>query len=258
MVNLIKEHANEIGVTAEASHFDATISRTIDQLENRTARLAISDITADGDVLDIPVTVTVLTGHKFPTGIPSRRAWIHLRVSTDNGTVVFESGAVDAQGKINGCDADEDLSVIEPHYNLIDSGDKVQIYESIMADVNDQATYTLLRGAYYLKDNRLLPKGFEKATAVDDIRVSGAAMADVNFIGGSDRVTYRIDTSGYEGELTIEAVLNYQAISYPFYNDMIKDSEDEPLVKRFQDFYEATDSYKSGIAISSVSVPYTK
>ena len=258
MVNLIKEHADEIGVTAEPGHFDATISRTIEQLENRTARLTIDDITSDGDVLVIPVTVSVLAGHKFPTGFPSRRAWIHLRVTAANGTVLFESGAADAQGKINGCDAGIDPITFEPHYDIIESGDQVQIYQSITANVNNEATYTLLRGAYYLKDNRLLPKGFDKSTAAEDIGVFGAASVDDNFIGGSDKVTYKVDTSGYSGQITIEAVLNYQAISYPFYTDMIKDSEAEPLVKRFKEFYEATESYKSGIAISTASVSYTK
>ena len=258
MVNLIKEHADELNVTAEESHFDVTINRTLDQLQTRTAELSIGNITLDGDLLDIPVTVSVLTGHKLPTGIPSRRVWINLRVTAADGTVFFESGSVNVEGKISGSNADGDLTQVEPHYDIIDSSDKVQIYESIMADVNDQATYTLLRGAYYLKDNRLLPPGFDKTTADNDIGVFGAAAADENFIGGSDRVTYRIDTSGFSGQLTIEAVLSFQAISYPFYSDMIKDSEDEPLVKRFQDFYEATDSYKSGIAISSVSVSYTK
>lgn len=257
MVNLIKEHADEIGVTAGTDHFDATISRTVEQLENHTASVAIDEITSDGDVLEIPVSVSVLTGHKFPTGIPSRRAWIHLRVTAANGSVVFESGAADAQGRINGCDADEDLSLIEPHYDIIDSSDKVQVYESVMADVNDQATYTLLRGAYYLKDNRLLPKGFDKTSAVDDIGVFGAASADDDFTGGGDTVTYRVDTSGYSGQFTIEAVLNYQAVSYPFYTDMIKDSDDEPLVKRFKDFYEATQRYRSGITISTASASYT-
>lgn len=258
MVNFIKEHAEEIGVTAEDVHFDATISRTIEQLENHTANITIDEITSDGDLFEIPVTVAVLTGHKFPTGIPSRRAWIHLRVAAADGTVLFESGSVDAQGKINGCDADEDLSLVEPHYDLIDSSEKVQIYESVMADVNDQATYTLLRGAYYIKDNRLLPKGFDKTTAIEDIGVFGAASADDDFTGGSDKVTYKVDTSGYSGEIMIEAVLNYQAVSYPFYIDMIKDSEDEPLVKRFQEFYETTENYKRGIMIGRASVSYTK
>ena len=258
MVNLIKEHANEIGVTAEQSHFDETISRTIEQLQNDTAELTIDTIVQTGNIIDIPVTITNLTGHKFPTGFPSRRAWIHLRVSTADGTVIFESGAVNTEGKINECDADDDLDSFEPHHDLIDSETKVQVYESIMEDVNAQPTYTLLRGASYIKDNRLLPRGFDKTTAVDDIGVFGAAKVDSDFIGGSDEVTYKVDTAGYTGVLTIEAVLNYQTISYAFYTDMIKDSDAEPLVKRFEDFYEDTDTYKSGIAISTDSKPYTK
>ena len=257
MVNLIKENANEIGVSAEESHFDATISRTVDQLETRTAELSIDNITLDADVLDIPVTVSVLTGHKLPTGIPSRRVWIHLRVTAANGTLLFESGAVNSDGKISGSNADSDLTQVEPHHDIIDSSDKVQVYESIMADVNDQPTYTLLRGAYYLKDNRLLPSGFDKATAGNDIGVFGAASADGNFIGGSDKVTYRVDTSGFNGDISIEATLRFQAISYPFYADLVKDN-DVALVERFQGFYESTDSYKDGIAIDSLSLTYTK
>jgi hypothetical protein len=259
MVNLIKEHASEIGVTAEQSHFDETISRTIAQLQNDTAELSIGTIVpAAGQFIDIPVTVTNLTGHKLPTGFPSRRAWIHLRVSAADGTVIFESGAVDTEGKINGCDADDDLESFEPHYDLIDSNTKVQIYESIMADVNGQPTYTLLRGASYIKDNRLLPRGFDKNTAVDDVGVFGAAKVDSDFIGGGDKITYSVNTAGHTGELTIEAVLNFQTISYSFYTDLSEDSDVEPLVKRFKDFYEATDTYKSGIAISTDSKTYTK
>lgn len=257
MVNLIKEHADEINVTAGDSHFDATIARTVEQLETRTAELSIDNVTLDGDILDIPITVSVLTGHKLPTGIPSRRAWIHLRVTASNGTLLFESGAVNAEGKISGCDADSNLTQVEPHYDTIDSSDKVQVYESIMADVNDQPTYTLLRGAYYLKDNRLLPPGFDKATADNDIGVFGAASADDDFVGGSDKVSYRVDTSGFSGQITIEATLRFQAISYPFYADLVKDN-DVALVERFQGFYESTDSYKDGIAIDSISLTYTK
>ena len=257
MVNLIKQHANDINVTADDSHFDRTISRTIEQLQNRTAELSIGAIVQAGDMIEIPVTVSVLTGHKLPTGIPSRRVWLNLRVTTKNGTLIFESGAVNAEGRISGSAADDNLANFEPHYDLIDSSDKVQIYESIMADVNDQPSYTLLRGSYYIKDNRLLPNGFDKATAVNDIGVFGAAAADDDFIGGSDRVLYRVDTTGFSGEITVEATLRFQAISYPLYTDLIKD-DDIALVERFKGFYEATDSYKNGITIDSVSLSYTK
>jgi len=257
MVNLIKEHADDINVTADDTHFDATVNRTVDQLQNRTAELSIGMIETDGDMLDIPVTITVLSGHKLPTGIPSRRVWIHLRVSSEDGTVLFESGAVNAEGKISGCDADDDLASFEPHYDLIDSSDKVQVYESIMADVNDQPSYTLLRGAYYIKDNRLLPKGFDKTTADNDIGVFGAAAADDDFTGGSDGVTYRVDTSGFNGEITIEGTLRFQALSYPFYSDLMQD-DDVALVERFKGFYEATDTYKDGVIIDSVSQTFAK
>jgi hypothetical protein len=95
-------------------------------------------------------------------------------------------------------------------------------------------------------------------TADPDIGVFGAANGDGDFIGGSDQIMYKVDTAGHTGVLTVEVVLNFQTISYPFYTDMIADSNAEPLVKRFEDFYEATDAYKSGIAISTVSKTYTK
>ena len=39
MVNLLKANAVDLGVTADAVHFDATLSRTLVQLEQDTARL---------------------------------------------------------------------------------------------------------------------------------------------------------------------------------------------------------------------------
>ena len=69
-----------------------------------------------------------------------------------------------------GVDADADRATFEPHYDLITSPDQVQVYEAIMGNNLNEVTYTLLRGADYLKDNRLLPQGFDKATAPSDVR----------------------------------------------------------------------------------------
>ena len=99
-----------------------------------------------GDRLRFEVSVTNMTGHKLPTGYPSRRAWLHVMVRDAAGRTVFESGAVDARGAIAGNDHDEDPLRVEPHYDQIDSAEQVQMYESVMADIAGAVTTGLLRG----------------------------------------------------------------------------------------------------------------
>ena len=55
-----------------------------------------------------------------------------------------------------------------------------------MLNDEGQVTYTLLRAYEYAKDNRLLPAGFKKNSAIADIGVYGAAAGDSDFTGGSD------------------------------------------------------------------------
>ena len=73
---------------------------------------------ADGR-LDADVVVRNLTGHKLPTGYPSRRVWLHVTVRDAAGAVVFESGAVEPTGAIAGNDNDADRERVEPHYDEI-------------------------------------------------------------------------------------------------------------------------------------------
>ena len=40
----------------------------------------------------------------------------------------------------------------------------------------------------FVKDNRLLPDGFDKSTVKADIAVQGDAARDADFGGGSDRI----------------------------------------------------------------------
>jgi hypothetical protein len=78
----------------------------------------------------------------------------------------------------------------------------------------------------YLKDNRLLPAGFNKSTAPHDVKVVGDALNDANFIGGSDQVSYSI--KGLTGkQYTIDAELIHQPISYPFAHDLFKEPTNE-------------------------------
>jgi hypothetical protein len=185
----------------------------------------------------LDVSVTSTTGHKLPTGYPSRRVWLHLTLRDAAGRMVFESGAVDARGAIAGNDNDVDAARVEPHYDEITRPDQVQIYESVMADRSGQPTTGLLFGVTFLKDNRLLPRGFDKATAADDVAVRGGAATDSTFAGGGDRIRYAIDTGAAAGPFTAEVELRYQPIAYRWARNLA--SYDAAETRRFVSFYDA-------------------
>ena len=249
MLNVLESQIQELGLTASASHLDTTLNRTVKQLQTKTALLSIIDTQIRDNALTVTLHVENKVGHKFPSGFPSRRAWVHLIVTDADGKTVFESGKPKADGSIAGNDADENGSAYELHHDVISSPDQVQIYEPIMQNSEGKVTYTLLRGASYAKDNRLLPLGFDKESASEDVAARGKAMHDVSFVGGGDSVTYQISASGYSGPFVVAAELLYQTIAHRFMLDLQQDSTD-PLVDRFSHYYDSTD--KTPILIHKV------
>ena len=208
-----------------------------------------------GDTLSVIADVENSAGHKLPSGLPSRRCWLHLVVTDANNNTIFESGRPLAGGRIEGNDAeDPDPATLpyEPHYDTIFSADQVQIYEPIMLNTDGEVTYTLLRAASYAKDNRLLPAGFDKATAHNDFAVHGDADDDLNFAGGSDRVTYEIDVAGAKGRLNITVELLYQTLSQPFVADLATNNTD--LVARFMALYDPADNIPVLLSRAQTSV----
>ena len=169
------------------------------------------------------------------------------------GNIIFESGKTNADGSIAGADADTELRRYEPHYDEITRPEQVQIYETIMQDTDNNVTYTLLRAASYLKDNRIPPAGFDKHSVSDDIRVAGAALSDANFNSGSDTITYRIQV-GLADSVKYRAELNYQALAYGFIQDLFLDNSD-PEVAKFETLYNGTRLRSETIAAVDVVVP---
>jgi hypothetical protein len=193
-------------------------------------------------------------GHKLPTAYPSRRAYIHFIVRDENGIPVFESGKTNPNGSIVGVAADDELSRYdyEPHYQEITHPEQVQVYESIIQDVNGAVTYTLLRAAGYRKDNRIAPAGFDKNAVGDDIRVAGAAMNDPDFNLGSDTITYRVPVGS--GSLTVTAELRFQTLAYGYIKDLFYD-QDDPEVARFRRLYDAAAIRSETIASVTTLIP---
>ena len=247
MLNVLQDNINAIGVSASAEKLEDTKERTMLQLQHETSQLAFTGLRHRSNELTVELQVFNKSGHKFPTGIPTRRAWIHLTVADSSGRVIFESGRPLADGRIEGNDADSSSAAYEPHYDEISSPDQVQIYEAVMLNTENEVTQTLLRAAKFAKDNRLLPQGFSKSSAAAEIGVYGGALADDDFSGGSDQVTYRIDTTGSSGPYTLTARLLFTAVAYPFVKDLEKDA-DLPEVSRFLYMYRRADKMPQEVA----------
>jgi hypothetical protein len=252
MLKILQSRVEELALTASTDHFNATLGRTLDQLQSNTAELSILEAEIEGGTAKILVQVQNKAGHKFPTGFPSRRAWVHLTITDSSGQMIFESGMPEEDGSIVGDDADENLLDYEPHYDVISSPEQVQVYQSVMQNSDGEVTYTLLRGASYVKDNRLLPEGFDKNMAMQDIAVYGAAEEDANFTDGSDQVQYVIDLKDHSGSIIVRAELLYQSISYPFIQDLSGDGTD--LVDLFVGFFNSSDPFPVIIAVAQRTV----
>jgi hypothetical protein len=214
MQRLLGRYHDELAVSVSPRELAAAADDTEHYLQARAARVAISKPLLAGRTLTTAITVQNLGGHKLPTAYPSRRAWLHVLVRNRSDAVVFESGALNADGSIQGNDNDRDPTRYEPHYRVIRAADQVQIYESILGDAQHGVTTGLLSAIGYLKDNRLLPAGFDKRTADGRIAVQGEALEDPEFTDRGDRVLYEIDVDPAGAPFQVVAELWYQPIGF--------------------------------------------
>jgi hypothetical protein len=238
MQRMLNRYRDALDVAALPQELASATERTLEHLRTRAATLRIDTLRVDAGTLRADLVVENLGGHKLPTAYPSRRAWLHVVARDGGGRIVFESGALNADGSVRGNDNDADASRFEPHYSEIRSADEVQIYESIIGDSAGAVTTGLLTGVRYLKDNRLLPRGFDKRTAEADIAVHGGAADDADFVGASDRVAYAVPVGSADGPFTIEAELLYQPIGFRWANNLEAYSR-APEPKRFTEYYDA-------------------
>lgn len=232
VLRMLDRYRDDLGVEAPSAGLEATAAATLRQLQAETA--AVTLLTERrGDAVVADVTIRNLAGHKFPTGYPSRRLWLHVTARDAEGRVVFESGALGADGAIAGNDNDRDATAYEPHYDEIRQSDQVQVYETILGDPAGAVTTGLLRATQYLKDNRLLPRGFDKATAHRDIAVHGGARSDATFTGDGDRVRYLLPAAAAD----VQVEIRYQPIAFRWAQNLRAYEAPEP--RRFVDYFTA-------------------
>jgi hypothetical protein len=237
VTQVLNRYRWELGVTALPADLAATARRSTEQLQRRTAQLGLRVARTPGGEVRASVRVENLAGHKLPTAYPSRRVWIHFMVADESGTIVFESGRLARDGAIEGNDNDQDPERFEPHHTVIHHPDQVQIYEPILGDPAGRVTTGLLTATRYLKDNRILPRGFAPQTAPDDIAVRGAASHDADFVGGQDEIHYIVDARAHRPPFTVTAELWYQPIGHRWAQNLAAFAAAEP--QRFVRYYES-------------------
>lgn len=250
--HLLARHHDELDVAVQPAELEAAAANTVQFVQSQTARIAVSQPRIENDTLSADVTVENLSGHKFPTAFPSRRAWLHVSVHDRDGGLVFESGALRDNGSIIGNDNDDDPTRYEPHYREIHDPGEVQIYESILSDPQGGVTTGLLAAIGYLKDNRLLPHGFDKGSASAEIAVHGDALNDPAFSDQGDMVRYVVALGKAPGPYRVEAELWYQPVGYRWANNL-KPYGAAPEPRLFTDYYDAAGATSAVLLVRSQS-----
>lgn len=162
-----------------ASGIPFAMRNFLEQAAENTARISVSKPAFRGNNLMADVTITNLTGHRFPSGVSFRRAFIDFTVTdTATGNVLFESGRtntigaiVDMNGNVLPSEYNGSIgpngSAYQPHFwspsAPITRDDQVQIYEELLKDADGKFTTSFIRQDCHFKDNRILPLGWRKS-----------------------------------------------------------------------------------------------
>lgn len=260
MTRILRDNSEASGIKVTPAAFDASLEQIGQLLRHQTATLQIRKLEVAESQLKIPITINNLVGHKFPTAYPSRRAWVQLKVFDASSQLVFVSGAFNDQGEL--VDSDGEVLPSEkaggsylPHFELIETSQQVQVYESLMGNVNGELTFYLLHGARYLKDNRLLPKGWRIDHAEGVATQPYGVNEDSNFIAGSDQLEYRLPFAAGK-EYRVEASLLFQTLSPRHAAELF--TNDTPEVQQFRKMYHAADRKPELIDVQRTSFSIEK
>lgn len=243
MLNLLKENSESLNVNASDVQFDSIIAQTTIMLQQRALNLVISDVLIEEDSIHIDISLENKSGHKLPSGYPSRKIMLEFTVRNLNGDTIFHSGGFDENGRINGELDDE----FEMHYTDIYTEDEVQLYEYVMGNEAGEPTTILTRAYSALKDNRLPPLGFSVDHAsYDTVKIVGNALNDPNFNfentiegSGKDIIHYHIPIdAGFSGAL-VNVKVHYISIPRKWLDTLFENDVEE--INSFENMYENID-----------------
>jgi hypothetical protein len=140
---------------------------------------------ADG-VLTATAIVQNLTGHKLPTGYPTRRMFLSWQVLDASGAVLLGAGEPDADGRVAA------LAHGVNHVDQVTTADQVPAWGTRVDDLEGRETHLLLKAARWRLDNRLLPQGWRADGPDAETTASVGVTGDADFEAGGDRVHFAV------------------------------------------------------------------
>jgi hypothetical protein len=180
------------------------------------------------------LTITNLTGHKLPTGYPEgRRMWVNFRFLDAAGNLLGEAGKYGDKADTVAGEAVNVPTLLDP--------DRARVYECKQGLSPAQAKkYNLAAGASFhfilndisVKDNRIPPRGFNKAAFTEH----QCAPAGADYADGQYWDTVEVATPS--GTRKVEARLMYQSVSWEYIKFL---REENRADKWGQQLYEAWD-----------------
>jgi hypothetical protein len=144
----------------------------LDMAKSETASVDIQLLqkTPD-DKLRAVILVTNKAGHYLPSGVGFRRMFLEFLVRDAAGNLLWASGRTNELGAILDGTTNRVLpseepdkypgNPFQPHYQVIERGDQVQIYQELIKDSAGNLTTSFVRRVQEVKDNRIRPKGFD-------------------------------------------------------------------------------------------------
>jgi hypothetical protein len=204
--------------------------------KEHSVSLQLLNVAYNNGKLSTTVELTNLTGHRFPSGVGFRRAFIEFAVLNAKNDTIWASGRANSMGVV----VDEKYKPLpsefleyvngvqqyEPHYTKINKQNQVQIYQELAKNPEGVFTTSFVAIDDVVKDNRLLPKGWTlkgpkglSEKMVKATHPEGKAVNDAFYMSGQgkDRIEYEVAISkdAIKGGRVV-ATLYYQSIP-PFY-----------------------------------------
>lgn len=247
----VRKHDYMTGSKSDIPH---AINDFLRQAKNDTATISVDSAWASDGSLVADVMIENHAGHRFPSGVGFRRAFIEFLLIDDSKPegqqVVWSSGMtnavgviVDAEGKPLATEFFEN-DKYQPHHEVIRSSDEVQIYETLLHTVGGEFTTSFVHGCTTIKDNRFLPRGWKKEGPGGGLKghfltatyPGPVAAQDARYMDGSGSDSTRYVVQLPEGvqraSVRVQASLYYQAMPPYFLKNIFETSPNGPATQR--------------------------